>query len=111
LCAPWDGAASTIKVDLHFGIFTGHVSGPDLANLSMGREITLDGEGNPDSTGFGNICLPDGKCTIVKAKIQMPAKDAPAGTRGTLTVLPWGEMPEIQYIIEPKIIDGEKVCG
>lgn len=110
-CSPLDGAASSIKVDLHFGVFTGSVYGRGLADLAMGKEVILDGGSNPESTGFGNICLPDGECIIVKAKIQMPTKDSAAGTYGTLTIPPWGEMPEIQYVIKPEIAEGKAVCG
>ena len=110
-CAPWDGAASSIKVDLHFGVFTGNVYGRGLADLSMGKEVTLDGGSNPESTGFGNICLPDGECIVVKAKIQIPPKGAVESAQGTLTIPPWGEMPEVQYFIEPKMVEGKAVCG
>ncbi len=110
-CAPWDGAAISIKVDLHFGVFTGDVYGRGLADLSNGKEVILDGNSNPESTGFGNICLPDGECMIVKAKIHFPPKDAQEDSLGTLTIPAWGEMPETQYRIRPVTIKGNAVCG
>lgn len=112
-CAPNDGAALAITVDLHFAEFTADIFGRGLADLAMGKAVALQGENPaPSTTGYGKLCLRDQACRKTAATIRMPTGDKvkEPGAQGFLTIPAWGEMPEVEYLISPVVIEGEAPC-
>ncbi len=113
-CAPWDGAARTIKVALPVGKFTADVYGRGLTDLSAGKAVTLDGGTSNDSnTGYGTLCVKEQDCHEIKATIELPSVHeikAPHA-QGTLTLPAWGEEPETHYMIKPVLVEAHPLCG
>lgn len=123
-CAPWDGSALSIIVDMPqtHQKFTAMVWGQGLVDLRAGKPVTLISEGQADmkSAGYANFCQSeetDKACPSANAMIQLPVDDKSPNFSavGTLTLdldpvsEPLGR--QIIYSIRPIIQESHAVCG
>ncbi len=123
-CAPWDGAALNVVVDMPASgqKFTATLWRQGLDDLRAGKPVTLkpDGGTGMDSNGYANFCHDgesDKACPAVTATIQLPVDDgseyfSPVGTLSIeINWLPDRTGTQIYYPIRPKFIEAKPICG
>ncbi len=104
ICLLGDGVAMSVTVDLPDGVFKGRVLGRGVADLSLGKEVRLAGEKNPDSTGYGEFCLKDQECKESAAKLRLPTQEEmkDPSALGSLIIPSSGAgSMEIEYFVTP----------
>ena len=97
-----EGASVSIKADLPTGVFEGTIYGRGVADLSLGKLVTLSGDTNPESTGTARLCGNENDCRAVAATIQIPVQTKGTPSNGVLVLLLDGKT-ETKFFITPVV--------
>lgn len=110
-CAPWDGAAYSVSVNLDTGKFNASIIGKGLSIFKAGRKVVLDGNlSNDNNTGAAFLCQSDSNCTRFPAGdviVDIPPSviGSDKMMQGTLTI--HGAVIPLRVHFDPTI----ELCG